>query len=219
MKIEGKELIVHRIARLFEPGQVVNLGIGMPTMVAEHLPPGVEILLQAENGFLGVGEAPEAGFEDPDLINPGNQFVTINPGGCFFDSAASFALIRGGHLDATVLGTLEVDSNGNIANYIIPGKMVAGMGGAMDLCCGAAKVIIATLHCNKRGEPKIVENCTLPLTAKGEADLIVTDLAMIEKTPEGLVLRETAPGVSVDTVISKTGASLIVPEDVREMDL
>ena len=218
MKVEGKELIVRRIARLFEPGQVVNLGIGLPTGVADHLPPGVEILLQAENGFLGVGGAPRPGFEDPDLINPGNQFVTINPGGCFFDSAASFPLLRGGHLDPTVLGTLEVDSEGNIANYIIPGKMVAGMGGAMDLCCGAGTVIIATLHCNKNGEPKIVERCSLPLTARGEADLIVTDLAMIEKTPEGLVLRETAPGVSVDTVVANTGATLIVPEDVGVME-
>ena len=215
----GKELITRRVARLFSDGMVVNLGIGMPTMVADYLPENVHLILQSENGFTGIGSAPLKGQEDKDLINAGNQFVTIQPGGCFFDSAASFALIRGGHVDATVLGTLEVDQEGNIANYIIPGKMVAGMGGAMDLCCGASKVIIATTHTNKKGEPKILKRCRLPLTACNEADVIVTDLALMERMEDGLVLMERAPGVKIDEILKKTEADVIVPGFVPEMDL
>ena len=214
-----REIIVKRIARDLENGQIVNLGIGMPTLVANYISSGVEILLQSENGFLGIGSAPPEGQEDRDLINAGAQNVTIIPGGCFFDSALSFAIIRGGHVDATVLGTLEVDQEGNIANYIIPGKLVAGMGGAMDLCAGARKVYIATTHLDKHGRPKILKKCRLPLTAKGEADIIVTDLAYIEHTREGLVLRETAPGVSVEEVVSKTEAELILPEKVGRMEV
>ncbi|MCG8473637.1 MAG: 3-oxoacid CoA-transferase subunit B, partial [Desulfobacterales bacterium] len=200
--------------REFKDGSIVNLGIGMPTMVANYIPEGVEILLHSENGFIGIGPAPAKGENDPDLINAGNQPATILPGGCFFDSATSFGIIRGGHLDATVLGTLEVDQKGNIANYIIPGKMVPGMGGAMDLCTGAKKVIIATDHTNRKGESKILKECRLPLTAVGEADLIVTELAVMEVTPEGLLLKEVAPGVTVDEVMEKTEADLIVPETV-----
>ena len=213
-QLTGRALIASRIAKEFKDGDIVNLGIGMPTMVANYIPEGVEVLLQSENGFIGIGPAPAEGHEDPDLINAGNQPATILPGGCFFDSATSFGIIRGGHLDATVLGTLEVDQEGNIANYIIPGKMVPGMGGAMDLCTGAKRVIIATDHTNRKGESKILKTCRLPLTAKGEANLIVTELAVMEVTPEGLLLKETAPGVSVDEVMEKTEADLIVPESV-----
>lgn len=216
-KLNGRELIARRIAREFKDGDIVNLGIGMPTLVANYIPEGVEILLQSENGFIGIGPAPMEGENDPDLINAGNQPVTILPGGCFFDSAISFGIIRGGHIDATVLGTLEVDQEGNIANYIIPGKMVLGMGGAMDLCIGAKKVIIASEHTNRKGESKILKRCRLPLTAVGEANLIVTELAVMEVTTEGLVLKETAPGVTVDEVISKTEADLIIPDTVGSM--
>jgi len=216
-KPNGRELIARRIAREFKDGDIVNLGIGMPTLVANYIPEGVEVLLQSENGFIGIGPAPAEGESDPDLINAGNQPVTILPGGCFFDSATSFGIIRGGHINATVLGTLEVDQEGNIANYIIPGKMVPGMGGAMDLCTGAKKVIIATDHTNRKGESKILKRCSLPLTAVGEANLIVTELAVMEVTREGLVLKETAPGVTVDEVIDKTEAELILPDSVGIM--
>jgi acetate CoA/acetoacetate CoA-transferase beta subunit len=216
-KPNGPELIARRIAREFKDGDIVNLGIGMPTLVANYIPEGVEVLLQSENGFIGMGPAPAEGENDPDLVNAGNQPVTILPGGCFFDSATSFGIIRGGHIDATVLGTLEVDQEGNIANYIIPGKMVPGMGGAMDLCTGAKKVIIASDHTTRKGESKILKRCRLPLTAVGEANLIVTELAVMEVTTEGLVLKETAPGVTVDEVISKTEANLIIPETVGTM--
>ena len=186
----------------------------MPTMVANHLPEGVQVILQSENGFVGIGPAPEKGKEDKDLINAGNQFVTVKPGAAFFDSAFSFGIIRGGHVDATVLGTLEVDQGGNIANYIIPGKMVPGMGGAMDLCTGSKRVIVASEHVDKNGNPKILKKCRLPLTALCAADLIVTDLAVIECTPNGLVLREVAPGVTVEEVVSKTEATLTIPDKV-----
>jgi 3-oxoacid CoA-transferase B subunit len=218
-KIKGRELIVRRIAKEFKDGDIVNLGIGMPTMVANYIPEGVEILLQSENGFIGIGPAPKEEEADKDLINAGNQFVTILPGGCFFDSATSFGIIRGGHVDATVLGTLEVDQEGNIANYIIPGKMVPGMGGAMDLCIGAKKVIIATDHLDKKGNSKILKRCRLPLTAKKEADLIVTDMAVMEVTEKGLVLKEIAPGVTVDEVIKNTEADLIIPDDVKTIEV
>lgn len=220
MIVSGRELIARRIAKDLQDGQVVNLGIGMPTMVANYVPKDVEIFLQSENGFIGMGAAPPEGKHDKDLINAGNQFVTIKPGGSFFDSAVSFGIIRGGHVDITVLGTLEVDSEGNIANYIIPGKLIAGMGGAMDLCTGAKKVIIATTHTDKHGKPKILKKCRLPLTACKEADIIVTDMAFIERTEDGLVLREIAPDTTVENVLSKTEADLIIPPDeVKTMEV
>ena len=218
-KISKREMIVKRIAREFKDGDVVNLGIGMPTMVADHVPADVEIFLQSENGFIGMGPCPPEGQEDPDLINAGNKPVTIKQGGCFFDSATSFGIIRGGHVDATVLGTLEVDQEGNIANYIIPGKMVPGMGGAMDLCTGAKRVIIATDHVNKNGSSKILKRCTLPLTAVGQANLIVTDMAVMEVTDAGLVLKEVAPGLTVDDVVAHTDADLIIPDEVPVMQV
>lgn len=220
MIVSGRELIARRIAKDLKDGQVVNLGIGMPTMVANYVPKDVEIFLQSENGFIGIGAAPPEGKHDKDLINAGNQYVTIKPGGSFFDSAVSFGIIRGGHVDITVLGTLEVDSEGNIANYIIPGKLIAGMGGAMDLCTGAKKVIIATTHTDKHGKPKILKKCRLPLTACKEADMIVTDMAFIERTEDGLVLREIAPDTTVENVLSKTEADLIIPPDkVKTMEV
>jgi len=216
---KGREMIVKRIAKEFKDGDIVNLGIGMPTMVANFLPEGVEIILQSENGFIGIGSAPRSGDEDKDLINAGNQFATVVPGACFFDSAVSFGIIRGGHVDATVLGTLEVDQEGNIANYIIPGKMVPGMGGAMDLVVGAKRVIIASEHVDKNGNPKILKKCRLPLTAVKEADLIVTDMAVIECTSEGLILKEIAPGISVDDVLKNTEAELIVAADLKVIEV
>lgn len=217
-KKKAREIIIKRIAAEFKDGDIVNLGIGMPTQVANFLPEGVNILLHSENGFIGVGPAPEPHESDPDLVNAGNQLVSILPGGCFFDSATSFGIIRGGHLDATVLGTLEVDQEGNIANYIIPGKMVPGMGGAMDLCTGAKKVIIATDHVDKYGNSKILKKCRLPLTAAKEANLIVTEMAVMEVTSNGLVLKEVAPGTSVEDVLQHTEAELIVPENVPTMN-
>lgn len=217
--MDAKELIARRIARELKDGQVVNLGIGLPTTVANYIPDNVEIILQSENGFVGIGPVPPEGQFDRDLINAGNQHVTVKPGTCFFDSAVSFGIIRGGHVDATVLGTLEVDQEGNVANYIIPGKLIAGMGGAMDLCTGAKKVIIATTHTDKQGRSKVLKKCRLPLTASREANLIVTDLAFMERTEKGLVLRETAPGVTVEEVLAKTEAELIVPDDVQVMKI
>ena len=217
--MDAKELIARRIARELKDGQVVNLGIGLPTTVANYIPDNVEIILQSENGFVGIGPVPPEGQFDRDLINAGNQHVTVKPGACFFDSAVSFGIIRGGHVDATVLGTLEVDQEGNVANYIIPGKLIAGMGGAMDLCTGAKKVIIATTHTDKQGRSKVLKKCRLPLTASREANLIVTDLAFMERTEKGLVLRETAPGVTIEEVLAKTEAELIVPDDVQVMKI
>lgn len=213
-KKHARMRIVKRIAREFKDGDLVNLGIGMPTMVANHVPADVSIILHSENGITGTGPAPGPEAVDPDLINAGNQPVTVLPGACFFDSALSFGIIRGGHVDVTVLGTLEVDQEGNIANYIIPGKMVPGMGGAMDLCTGAKKVIIATDHLDKKGNSKILKRCRLPLTAVGQANLIVTDLAVMAVTDKGLVLQEIAPDVGVEEVVAKTEAELIVPEKV-----
>ena len=218
MQIDKREIIVRRIAKELKDGEIVNLGIGMPTMVANYIPEGVQIILQSENGFLNIGPAPKEGEHDPDLINAGNQFVTVLPGACFFDSATSFGIIRGGHVDVTVLGTLEVDQEGNIANYIIPGKLVPGMGGAMDLVVGAKKVIIATEHCDKNGKPKIVKKCRLPLTAVAEADMIVTEMCVIERNDKGLVLKEIAPGVTVEDVLTNTEADLIIPDKLDVME-
>ena len=210
-----REKITSRIAQEFEDGDLVNLGIGMPTMVADYIPENIDITLQSENGFVGLGPSPEDGEEDKDVVNAGGQHVTYNEGAAFFDSATSFAIIRGGHLDATVLGALQVDQQGNLANWMIPGKLVPGMGGAMDLTVGAREVIIATTHTTKKGKPKIYKECSLPLTAKGEVDLIVTELAVIEVTDKGLVLKEIAEGVEVEEVKEKTDADLIVSDSLK----
>ncbi len=202
--------LVKRIAQEFPDGALVNLGIGMPTMVANYIPQGRTILLHSENGFIGLGAHAEKGKEDPRLVNAGGQPVTIVPGGCYFDSAMSFAIIRGGHVDYTVLGALEVDMEGNLANYMIPGKMVPGMGGAMDLVVGAKNVIVAMEHVNKNGAPKILKKCALPLTAKGEVDLIVTDMAFIRVTKKGLVLEEIAEDTTVEEVLKATEAPMHV---------
>lgn len=218
--MDDKELkrirIAKRIAQEFPDGAVVNLGIGMPTLVADHLPAGKNILLHSENGFIGLGPAPEKGREDKDIVNAGGKAVTIVKGGCFFDSSMSFSIIRGGHLDYTVLGALEVDEEGNLANYMIPGKMVPGMGGAMDLVAGAKNVVIAMEHVNKNGAPKILKKCTLPLTAKGEVDLIVTEMAFIRVTKKGLVLEEIAEDTTVEEVIKNTEAKLTVAGNLRK---
>jgi acetate CoA/acetoacetate CoA-transferase beta subunit len=210
----AKEFIAKRIAMELMDGDVVNLGIGLPTMVANYVPHGIDVIFQSENGFVGLGNAPEDGKEDKDIVNAGAQYVTINKGAAFFDSATSFGIIRGGHVDVTVLGALEVDEKGNLANYMIPGKMVPGMGGAMDLVSGAKKVIIAMLHTAK-GESKILKECRLPLTAVGKVSLIVTDMAVMEVTKEGLLLKEIAEGLTVDDVINATEAELIIPDDLR----
>lgn len=213
-----RELIVKRIAREFKEGNLVNLGIGLPTQVAAHIPPGVRVILQSENGFVGLTAAPtDPALIDPDLVNAGGQPAGIIPGGATFDSCTSFALIRGGHLDATVLGTLEVDQHGNIANWMIPGKLVPGMGGAMDLLVGARKVIVATDHVTKDGAPKLLEHCTLPLTAAGEVDVVVTDMGYFEITPEGFLMKEIAPGITVDQVRAATAGRLIIADDLKEM--
>jgi len=208
----GRELIARRIARLFKPGDVVNLGIGLPTMVANYIPPDAGILLHSENGFIGVGSTPSAAEADKDLVNAGGQPVSIMRGGACFDSAMSFCVIRGGHLAATVLGALEVDEQGNLANWMVP-----GMGGAMDLVVGAKRVIIAMEHTTKEGAPKILKRCNLPLTAAGEVDLIVTELGVMEVAKEGIILRELAPGVSVADIQARTEAALIIPEVIDVM--
>ncbi|MDR1297659.1 MAG: 3-oxoacid CoA-transferase subunit B [Deltaproteobacteria bacterium] len=208
-----KENIARRVAMEFENGDYVNLGIGIPTMVAGYLPEGVEVFLHAENGFLGMGRAPESGKEDWDIVNAGGQASTINPGGASFDSATSFGIIRGGHLKATVLGALEVDQEGNLANWMIPGKLVPGMGGAMDLVVGARRVIVAMEHTAK-GRPKILKKCTLPLTAAGEVDLIVTDMGVFDYS-NGLTLVELAPGVTLEDVRAATEADFNVSPDLR----
>lgn len=213
----GRELIARRIARLFKPGDVVNLGIGLPTMVANYIPPDAGILLHSENGFIGVGATPSIEEADKDLVNAGGQPVSIMRGGACFDSAMSFCVIRGGHLAATVLGALEVDEQGNLANWMVPGKLIPGMGGAMDLVVGAKRVIIAMEHTTKEGAPKILKRCNLPLTAAGEVDLIVTELGVMEVAKEGIILRELAPGVSVADIQARTEAALIIPEVIDVM--
>lgn len=214
----AKEFIAKRIAKELKDGDVVNLGIGLPTMVANYIPEGVNVILQSENGFVGLGAEPEEGMENKDIVNAGGQYVTIKKGAAFFDSATSFGIIRGGHVNATVLGALEVDQKGNLANFMVPGKMVPGMGGAMDLVSGAKKVIIAMTHAAK-GEPKILKNCKLPLTAVGKISLIVTEMGVMEVTPNGLVLKEIAPDVTIEDILRGTEADLIISENLQVMEV
>lgn len=216
--MEAKELIARRVAHEIRPGMLVNLGIGLPSLVANFVPASLGVFFQAENGVVGLGARPPEGMEDPHLTDAGGGFVSAVPGAASIDSAMSFGLIRGGHLDMTVLGGLQVNAAGQLANWKVPGKMVPGMGGAMDLVTGAARVVVAMQH-TARGVSKIVPKCTLPLTSQRPVSLIVTDLAVIEPVPGGLVLRERAPGVSVQDILAATEARLSVPADVPEMRL
>lgn len=212
--LNEKELIAQRVAAELKDGDIVNLGIGLPTLVSNYLPDDIHVLLQAEDGILGMGALCSPGDECEDVINAGNQFVNVIPGACFFDSALSFAMIRGGHVDVTVLGALQVDESGNLANHIIPGKMVPGMGGGMDLVAGAKKVIIAMQHTAK-GQAKILKRCTLPLTAVGKVKMIITEKAVIEVTPHGLEVIEIMPGSSVEDIRRSTEAELRFKDGLR----
>ena len=216
--MEAKELIARRVAREIRPGMLVNLGIGLPSMVANFVPASMGVFFQAENGVIGLGARPPEGMQDPHLTDAGGGFVSAVPGAASIDSAMSFGLIRGGHLDMTVLGGLQVNAAGQLANWKVPGKMVPGMGGAMDLVTGAARVVVAMQHAAK-GEHKILQECSLPLTSQRRVSLIVTDMAVIEPTPDGLVLKERAPGVSVEQIVAATGAKLSFQGDVPEMAL
>ena len=211
---DAKIVISKRAARFLHDGDVVNLGIGMPEMVANYLPEDVHVIFQSENGIMGMSSAATAENEDTNRSNAGGKYVTVIPGASFFDSAVSFGLIRGGHVDATILGALQVDEEGSLASHMIPGKMVPGMGGAMDLVAGAENVIVITTHTDKKGTPKILKKCTLPLTAYKRVKWIITELAVIESTADGLVLREVNAESSIEEVVAKTEAKLIIPENV-----
>lgn len=215
-----RELIARRIAKEFKDGDYVNLGIGMPTLVSNYIPNDVHIMLEAENGILGLGPKAMEGQENKDCTDAGGGFVTTVPGAVYFDSATSFAIIRGGHIDITVLGALEVDQHGNLASWMVPGKKVTGMGGAMDLVCGAKKVIVAMEHLNKDGAHKIVKSCNLPLTAVNEVDMVVTEMAVIEVVHgQGMILKEIAPGLTLSQVLEATGAELIVSDELKVMEV
>ncbi|MDY6412031.1 MAG: 3-oxoacid CoA-transferase subunit B [Bacteroidales bacterium] len=217
-KNEMREVIAKRAAKELHDGDVVNLGIGIPTLIPNYLPDGVEVTLQTENGAMGMGPTPAEGEQDKNLINAGGGFITLEPGACTFDSATSFAIIRGGHVNVSFLGALQVDEKGNLANWIIPGKMAPGMGGAMDLVVGAKRVILTMEHTQK-GNHKILKECTLPLTAAGQVNMIITEMGVMDITPDGIVLREIHPEFTVEQVQEATGATLIIDPNLKPMDI